>query len=371
MKKIFGLIIKIIPLTLIILAIAGFFLYRPWYERQWHKIKGVYHVYKGDKAYERSRMKDANISFEISRALKYYNKALQEYPEHYQARCNLANIYVMLEDYTSALEQYKTALKYKPDYLECRMDLGNFESDEMMQYDEAISEYEKIAKTEISKWKLWDVPFIYNNKDSTKANKMNAYYNMGLAYRGKTLFVPKDKLKYNQYLKDAVYAYNRAVEAYNKNFKSKKNRNNYDTLYNLALTHHLLGNKKEAGLNYCNAIKADPTKYEAHLNLGILLDGLKYHKEAIEEFNNAGSLIEDGDYETIIYLNDLLNDSYKKNAIMEENNKVKMYKSNTDKKEEINIIYKNGKAIIKEESESEFMKRIRKCESKKLFEGMP
>ena len=261
MRKLFRTILRIFPLLLIILAVAGYYLYEPWgnwCKRQGHKAKGVYYIYKGDKAFEESRKKDANVPLQLGIAFKNYNKGLKEYPEHYQARCNLANIYVTFEDYTSAVENYKLALKYKPDYLECRMDFGNLEAEELSQYDEAIVQYKKIANQQIPKWKQVNIPFIYNNDESIKANKMNAYYNMGLAYRGKTLFTPKERLKQNQYLKEAVIAYNKAVEAYNKNFKSKKDRNNYDTLYNLALTHHHLGNVKEAGLNYCKAIDANP-----------------------------------------------------------------------------------------------------------------
>lgn len=394
MKKLFGFIFKLIPIAIIFCVIAGYFLYKPWYERQWHKIKGVYYVYQGDKAYEKLSSPDANVAKEISSVLKNYNLGLKEYPEHYQAHCNLANIYVTLEDYTSAVKHYNLALKYKPNYIECRMNLGILKAEEFLLYDEAISEYNKITKANIPKWHQWNIPFIYNNVDAIKGNKMNAYYNMGLAYRGKTLFVPTERLKYNQYLKDAVVAYNKAIDAYKKHFKKNKKYNNYDALFNLALTHHYLGNVKEAGLNYCNAIEDSPKRYEAHLNLAILLDSLKYHKEAISEFEKAGLLIDEGDYETLFYLNDLLNTAHKKNDIMKEKEALialenaaqkeekKWYdifikKDKEEKNEQQNsefeeqtIMFKNGKAKIVEESQKSFDKRIKQCESRKIFEEM-
>ena len=396
--KLIRRIFEIIPILLIIAAIAGYFLlpsWKHWCDRQYHKIKGVYYVYQGDKAYARSKQKDANIGFELNSAVKNYNLGLKEYPEHYQARCNLANIYVTFEDFTSAVEQYELALKYKPNYIECRMDLGILEAEELSEYDEAIAQYAKITE---DKRKSIKIPFVYNNADSTNENKMNAYYNTGLAYRGKTYFVPRERLKYNQYLKEAVKAYSSANKLYKKHFKGSKEVNNYDILYNLALTHHLLGDTKQAGLNYCKAIEADPTKYEAHLNLAILLDRLKYHKEAINEYTKAGLLVDEGDYETLVYLNNLLNDSYRKNAILEEQQYIihqmeieqpkketwfeKIFKpKNTNKdnnktdqiidNDSQNVIFKNGKAVIKEESEAVFHRRIKKCESKKLFEEMP
>ncbi len=399
MKKLIKGILRLFPIIVVIAVVVTYFMFPNWYKKQGHKIIGVYYVYQGDKAYERSRQKNAHVSVELSSAVKNYNLGLKHYPEHYQARCNLANIYVTFEDYTSAVEQYTKALEYNPDYIECRMNLGILQAEDFMNYDEAIYQYRKVTQTEIPKWKQLKIPYVYNNKDSIKENKMNAHYNTGLAYRGKTIFVPKERLKYNQYLKDAVKAYEKADEAYKKDFKLNKKISNYETLYNLALTHHLLGEKKEAGLNYCRAIEADPRQYDAHLNLAILLDGMKYYDEAIDEFIKAGLLIHDGDYETVLYVNTLLNDSYRKNAILEEQRLMyqqdayeeeqqekenwftKLFKPKQDKSEETkngsidkagqNVIFKKGKAIIKEESEASFNNRIKKCKVKKIFEEMP
>ena len=391
MKKIFRLIAEITPILLIAAAVTLYFFnpsWQNWCNKQRDKALGFYHIYQGDKALEKSREKDSNISKELTNAVKLYNKGLREFPEHYQARCNLAGIYVLFEDYTSALEQYLLALKYKPDYLECRMDLGLLEADELSLYDDAIEQFTKVTT---SGKKPILIPFVYNEVDSTKENKINAYYNIGLSYRGKTMFTPKEKLKDNGYLKEAVKAYNKAVEAYKKANKSKlKRKDNYDILFNLGLTHHYLGNTKEAGLNYCKAIKSAPLNYEAHLNLGILLDSMKEYDEAIKEFTKAGMLIDSGNYETIMYLNDLLNDSHKKNAIMKEINSQRKYEyqqqeqkkglwnwykkkelsEDEEQKEKNTIIFKDGKAILKYQTQSEFNSSIKKCESEKIFKEM-
>ncbi len=370
--------VRIISITLLVLFIASLFLCREWYKKQYHKAIGVRYVYIADKYYAKGQ---------LNNAVKFYNLGLKEYPEHSQARCNLAEIYVMYEDYGSAVNEYRTALKYNPKYMSCRVDFGVVLSETLSQYDEAILEYQKVADT---KRIPIIIPFVYNNTKATKENKEYAYYNMGLAYRGKTLFTPREKLRDNGYLKEAVKSYDKAV---------KINNNRYESFYNLALTHHLLGNKKEAGLNYCKAIEINPQKYEAHLNLAILLDGMKYYPEAISEFRKAGLLIDSGDYETILFLNGLLNDSYKKDAIYKEINnlyteaylndsdkntdeeenffkklfkfkkKDKNKKKNLDQKEQ-NVIFKKGKAYPKEESENQVIKKLKRCESKKIFEEM-
>ena len=149
-----------------------------------------------------------------------------------------------------------------------------------------------------------------------------------------------------------------------------------------------MGNTKEAGLNYCKAIKSAPFNYEAHLNLGILLDSMKEYDEAIKEFTKAGMLIDTGDYETIMYLNDLLNDSYKKNAIIKEMNAQRRYvyqqqeqkksiwfwfkkkEQTKQKQEEQTVIFIDGKPKLKYQTQSEFNNNIRKCESEKIFKEM-
>ena len=385
MKKLFRFIAEITPVLLIAAAVALYFVHPAWHNwciKQRDRALGFYHIYLGDKALEKSKEPDANIAKELTNAVKLYNKGLREFPEHYQARCNLAGIYVLFEDYTSALEQYKLALQYKPDYLECRMDLGLLHSEELSMYDAAIEQFKKVT-TSTKKPKY--IPLIYNEVDSTKENKINAYYNIGLSYRRKTMYTPKERLKDNRYLKEAVISYNNAVEAYKKAKKSKlKRKDNYDILFNLGLTHHYLGNTKEAGLNYCRAIKAAPLNYEAHLNLGILLDNMKEYDEAIKEFMKAGMLIDAGDYDTVMYLNDLLNESNKKSAIMKEINAQKKYrqqeqkksfwdkfkKKQPEKEEEPTIIFKDGKAKLNFQTETEFNKNIKKCDSEKIFKEM-
>lgn len=377
MKFFKNLVVRIISILLLVIFVASLFLYKQWWVRQYNKVWGTYHVYKGDKAYSKG---------ELNKAVKYYNIGLKEYPEHSQARCNLANIYVSYEDYSSAVQEYRAALKYNPKYMACRMDLAIILAETLSQYDEAIDEYQKVADTK--RFPI-NIPLIYNNTDATNENHEYAYYNMGLAYRGKSLYVPREKLKDNTSLKNAADSYNKAL---------KINKRSYDSLYNLALTHHLLGNTKDAGLNYCKAIETDPLKYEAHLNLAILLDGIKYYPEAIVEFQKAGLLIDTGDYETLLYLNQLLNDSYKKDYINKSNKKLlvvysqdkpkkkgffqklfdKKKKNTSDEStadnnlddEERNVIFKKGKISLKEESKIQFKRRMKICESKHIFKDM-
>lgn len=375
-----NVIVKIVSVLLVACLIGGYFLYPDFYIKQLNKVKGMWHVHLGDEAYANGNLK---------MAVKYYNIALKEYPEHSQARCNLANIYVSFEDYTSAVEQYETALKYNPKFIVCRMNLGIIEAEKLSQFDEAIRQYKTVADT---KRFLIHVPLVYSNVEPTKANKEYAYYNMGLAYRGKSLFTPREKLKNNQYLIYATEAYEKSI-LLNKSKRGlfdkilgkfgyirQKNRDNYDTLYNLALTNHLLGNYKEAGLNYCKAIETKPLNYEAHMNLAILLDSMGYYNDAIIEYNRAGALMGDANYAETIYLNDLINSSYKKKAVKDEKDVAfgLNFVSEEDKKaaeKEMQKIEKKNKKVFEEEKKLDileddemFFKKIGNCEVKKIFE---
>jgi tetratricopeptide (TPR) repeat protein len=56
---------------------------------------------------------------------------------------NLANIYVVYEDYYQALKNYEKALKVRPDYEVARIDYAIILS-ETFKTDEAIEQYKKV-----------------------------------------------------------------------------------------------------------------------------------------------------------------------------------------------------------------------------------
>ena len=73
---------------------VGIYFNQPFVKRQINKVRGVYYVYKGDKAFR---------DMEMQHAIRFYNTGLRYYPQHYGAWYNLGNIYVAYEDYESAL----------------------------------------------------------------------------------------------------------------------------------------------------------------------------------------------------------------------------------------------------------------------------
>ena len=109
MKKFLSFLFKL----LIIAAIAFFaYMHQDFVIKQVNKVRAVYYVYKGDKAYK---------NWKLTKAISYYNRALTLYPEHYGAWNNLGNIYVVYEDYYSAVDAYEQAFEHNPKMIIARM----------------------------------------------------------------------------------------------------------------------------------------------------------------------------------------------------------------------------------------------------------
>lgn len=336
---------KVILVLIIITAAVSLFLFPNWYEKQYKKLWGYYYVYKGDKAYKASK---------YQKAVDYYIRGLEYYPEHSKARCNLGHLYVVYENYYAAAEAYDEALKYDPNYMSCRMDYGIILSEQLADYDKAVQEYGKIIE---SRPFLLYIPFIYNNLKSVKANRGLAYYNMGVAYRNKSIYMGERTLASMQYLRKAKDSYDGA---------KKLIPTDYDTFYNSALTNQLLGNVKAAGIEYCRAIELKPYNFESHYNYALLLRSLKFYKEALEELEKAGMLADkEADAAQQKYIYEVLGEVKQKLVNEGEieflNNRVEV--SANDNSE---LAYRDGKVILKDDADTLLTKNL-KVVQKEIF----
>ncbi len=340
---------KVVLGVLVLIFLLSLFVFWGWYEKQYNKLWGFYYVYKGDKAYQ---------SQKYQKAIDYYQSGLKYYPEHSKAQCNLGNIYVAFENYYAARDSYENALRYNPNFIICRMDLGIILSERLANYDEAIQQYSKVID---SRPLLIHLPFVYNNINSVKDNKGIAYYNMGLAYKGKSVYMGERTLASHQYLEKAKDAYIKAKKILKKD---------YDTHYNLALTNHLLGNYKDAGLEYCRAIEISPEDYEAHYNLALLLRTMKLYKESLDEFEKAGLILDiKGDTSKINYIYTVLNEVKQKIINQGGYDYLENHRDSTAIDEQ-DIIYTRGKVLIPDKADDEMLKSFKSCPSKKYFNEM-
>lgn len=279
-------------MLIISLCISAFLFYEG-YRRQSNKLKSYYWVYKGDKAFKKK---------DLQGAINYYERGVKLNPKHYRALYNLANLYVYYEDYYSAIENYEKALQIKPDYETARINYAIILS-QVYKTDEAIENYEKVLKY---KPKFIKIPFLVDNKKTYTYNKGVALYNMGFAYKTKSLLAGLNKKASREYLLKASESYKEATEILD----------NYNSNYNLALIHQLLKNYHQSAHYYCRAIEIAPMEYEAHFNYAVLLNDLKDYASARTEFKKAGLLLDsNGNSSKTRYIYGILADVNNKAAL--------------------------------------------------------
>lgn len=341
------LLSKTFLIIFVVICFLGVFFYWGWFEKQYYKVLGMYYVYKGDKAYRHA---------DLQQAIDCYNKGLKLYPEHYGAWYNLGNIYVSYEDYYAATEAYEEAIDNNKNYTAARMNLGIISSEKLGDFDTAIAQYKAIINSNKG---LLSIPFIFNNKSSERINKGLAYYNMGVAYRKKSLYQNDNNLQSPQYLRDAIDAYKNAVKIL---------KDDYDASYNLALAYQLEGDYHNAGINYCRAVELEPMNYEVHYNLAILLRHMKMYKEAYNELEKATLLsIEGGkNSNTTSYVFDILNDVSK--TLSGENQYNYLVEKIDEEPSSSSITYVNGKIVATDALDRAMLKNFQTCETKNFFE---
>lgn len=332
---------KLFTLAIILgLIYAGYF-HPDWFVRQYEHAKGVYYIYKGDQAYAADNM---------AKTLEFYHKGLDLFPGHYEAWFNLGNIYAVHEDYYSAVDAYEHAIEANPKYVMARMNLGIVYSEDLGLFDEAIKQFDII--TGLKFFKLW-IPFVYSNIKSVKGNRGLAYYNKGVAFKQKSLYLPLDK----QYL---AYEYlGHAVEAYTKAIKILKD--NHDLHYNRAVAYHLRGEYKKAGLDYCKAIELKPMNFEGHYNLAVLLRRVNKNRESIAELQKAAILISENPSSSSLqtaYIFNLLNEVTRRFMTSNE------YYTQRLTDEPIGAIqytYVNGKIVADDDFEKAMLNNFKTC----------
>lgn len=341
--------LKITKVFIFLLAaafIASLFFYRDWHIRQYNKCIGFYFVNKGDKAYRKAK---------YQKAVDYYKTALKLYPGHSRASCNLGNIYVSFENYYEAVNAYENALKYSPNFMVCRMDLGIILSEKMADYDKAIQEYGRVINSNPI---TVNIPFVFNNKKTARANRGIAYYNMGKAYMGKSVYMGDKTNISSKYLKKAEESYKKAKDYL---------KDDFDNTYNLAFTNHLLGDYREAGREYCKAININPESFEAHYNFALLLRSMDMNKEALSEFEKTTMLLDYyGNEERNKYVLGIINE-IKRRIMNEGDYDYLKERSDLTSLSQNDIIYSGGKVIASKQKDFK-MKEFLKCTYAKQFE---
>lgn len=337
-------IAKTVSIVLIIIFALSVVFCFDFYLRQINKVKGYYWIYQGDKAFKKH---------DLSKAVDCYEYGIKLHPGHWRAMYNLANIYVVYEDYYSAMDKYKRALLIHPGFETARINYAII-LNETYKTDEAIEQYKKVISI---KPRFIKIPFILDDKKTYRHNRGVAYYNMGLAYRLKSLYAGISRDMSRFYLNEALDAYKHA----------SKILKNYNSYYNLGLTNYLLNNQNQAGYYYCKAMQKDPLAYEAHFNHAILLKDMKDYTGAQEEFKKAGLLIDTtGDSEKTRYLYDILLEVNQKIALNADDDFFK--KLNEQESKKYKSVYKSGRLVLDGTNDNrEIIENFKKCAGYDMF----
>ena len=308
------------------------------------KIPGVYYIAKGDHSLKKG---------DLLQAIDYYEKGLTLFPTHTKAWCNLGNILVLYENYPDAIEKYEKGLKNTDKYFDCRINLGIVYAEKMIDYDEAIEQYQKVVKSKIP---AFTIPYFTRDKKTAKENQGLAYYNMGLAYRGKSLLAFDDKELATQYLEKSVEMYSKALKILGKN---------YDAQYNYALANHLLGNTHKTKKAYCKAISYSLLNYEAHYNLAILLKNEKDYRAALDEFEKASLILDyKGDANISRYVFDVMNELTQKISAQEGGNEylIERFDKNINgMRDAQEVTYIKGKVVVPNEFNKAILRNLQTC----------
>ena len=353
---------KIFSIILIIAVAVTAYLYPEWYKTQINKVAGMYLVWRGDRALRK---------YKFQKAIDYYNRGLVLFPEHYSAWFNLGNIYVLYEDYFSAVDAYENAIEHNPNYVIARMNYGIVSAEQLGDFDGAIDQYKNILDIR-KKWLVY-IPFVFNNIKSYKTNMGLAYYNMGVAYRQKSIYQNDARKQKMEYLTKAIGAYQEAIKII---------PNSYDAHYNIGLAYHLFGDYNNAGLYYCKAIKLEPLNYEAHYNLALLLRFLKYYRESIMEMQKATMLLteSEGASNRQRYVFDVLNDLSRRYVETKDVLYPMIEKVGTDEKEknsvedvmpselmQSSVTFINGHLVLSDDFDKAMIKNFSTCSAEKYF----
>ena len=197
------------------------------------------------------------------------------------------------------------------------------------------------------------------NVKSTKTNRGLAHFNKGVAFRQKALYLPLEK----QHL---VYEYlGKAIDAYTESLKILKK--NHDIYYNRAVAHHLRGEYKEAGLDYCKAIELKPMNFEGHYNLAVLLRRVNRNRESIAELEKAAMLISENPNSSEVqtaYIFNLLNEVTRRFITSDE---YYVQKLTDEPIGSIKYTYVNGQIVADDEFDKAMFKNFQTCAGMNYF----
>lgn len=253
----------------------------------------------------------------LTEAVKAYQRAIQFDPSYYNARRNLALLYMRQKNWSLAKEQFSWLLEHNPQDAKNHFSLGSL-AYALRNYESAIDHYKNAIQTAGGTYpeaylnlglayrrlkQTQNALKYYNLALEQDPNYSSAYYNIALLYmREKKWQQAEDNFKLalkfnNKYAKawfNLAILYSKtnknhlAIKAYQTALKIKPNYRSAQL--NLAVRHAKNKNFKQAIELYKQVLLHDPTYSLAWRNLGIAYGKINDHRHELDAFEQAFKL---------------------------------------------------------------------------------
>ena len=218
------------------------------------------------------------VSGDYAEALRYYKKAIAQYPFNAATYSEIGTCYQQLKQYPKAIEAYKQAVVIEPDYTVAIGALAGIYYSQG-RYDDALEMYEKVIKIKPNPQTYRMIGLLLDITGRCEEAVE--------AFRNAIKTNPKDAIAYND-LGTVYFKLNRAKDALKAVEKAIEIDPNYALAYNDLGFFYFNSGKNEKSLElFDKATKLDPQCYQAYCNLGLAHNALGNYSEAVVAYKRA------------------------------------------------------------------------------------
>jgi tetratricopeptide (TPR) repeat protein len=218
------------------------------------------------------------VSGDYVEALRYYKKAIAQYPFNAATYSEIGTCYQQLKQYPKAIEAYKQAIAIEPDYTIAIGALAGIYYSQG-RYDDALEMYEKVIKIKPNPQTYRMIGLLLDITGRCEEAVE--------AFRNAIKTNPKDAIAYND-LGTVYFKLNRAEEAIKAFEKAKEIDPNCAFAYNNLGSFYYNSGKYEKAIElFTKATNLEPKFYLAYINLGLAHSTLRNYPEAANAYKRA------------------------------------------------------------------------------------
>lgn len=212
------------------------------------------------------------------KATEIYEKGLKDHPEQVGFAMTLADLYHQQEQDDKAEALYQKLLEVDPRNLKARIAYARL----LMQDSKRINEAVNLCRLALKKEGAKDSP-------QAGSNDPLLLTTLGDIFKQAADDPHEKRRKVKRWLYEwAIYYYRQALKADPSNFQAR---------FNLGYAYQQVDNLEKSALEYCNAMMLSPDSYEVHYNMGIVLVELHAVDEGYRHLTRSIEILRDQDRE--------------------------------------------------------------------------